>query len=135
MCSIFQGARLTIAATASADCSGGCYRKVPEEYCGYKVSGFDVDDIPHIYARKLPDHLLFSKRSLISKSFPLLDRGWVFQERLLARRIVHFSPVELIWECLEAVCCECSYLHSEDSLKVHQARILNKGSSDQISSN
>jgi len=109
MCSVFQGAALAIAATASADCRDGCYRKAPEEYCGYKIPGYDADDTPCIFARKSLDHSPFLKGPLISKEFPLLDRGWVCQERLLARLIIHFSQTELIWECLEAVCCECSY--------------------------
>lgn len=39
--------------------------------------------------------------------FPLLCRGWAFQERLLARRIVHFTAFELVWECKEDRWCEC----------------------------
>jgi len=30
---------------------------------------------------------------------PLNDRGWVFQERILARRVVHFGQTQLGWEC------------------------------------
>ncbi|SCO76834.1 uncharacterized protein FRV6_01046 [Fusarium oxysporum] len=33
--------------------------------------------------------------------FPLLRRGWVFQERILSRRVLHFGPQELVWECME----------------------------------
>ncbi|EUC49821.1 hypothetical protein COCMIDRAFT_57272, partial [Bipolaris oryzae ATCC 44560] len=40
-------------------------------------------------------------------SFPLLKRGWVFQERILSRRMVHFGPQELVWECMEMEECEC----------------------------
>jgi hypothetical protein len=32
---------------------------------------------------------------------PLSRRGWVFQERFLARRILHFGPRQLAWECQE----------------------------------
>lgn len=32
---------------------------------------------------------------------PLNDRGWVFQERYLARRVVHFGQSQLAWECEE----------------------------------
>jgi len=33
-------------------------------------------------------------------------RGWVLQERLLAPRILHFCPQELMWECCEATASE-----------------------------
>jgi hypothetical protein len=33
------------------------------------------------------------------KKLPLNKHGWVFQERLLAPRIVHFTDVEVFWEC------------------------------------
>ncbi|KAI1815746.1 heterokaryon incompatibility protein-domain-containing protein [Poronia punctata] len=38
---------------------------------------------------------------------PLLRRGWVLQERLLSRRIVHFAKDEIIWECLHRTECQC----------------------------
>ncbi|KIW63408.1 hypothetical protein PV04_10253 [Phialophora macrospora] len=30
---------------------------------------------------------------------PILSRGWVFQERLLAPRVLHFGGKQLVWEC------------------------------------
>ena len=32
---------------------------------------------------------------------PLQYRGWVLQERLLAPRVLHFCPNQLVWECAE----------------------------------
>jgi hypothetical protein len=37
------------------------------------------------------------------KKLPLNQRRWVFQERLLAPRIVHFTGVEVFWECTTAL--------------------------------
>ncbi|KAH8598227.1 hypothetical protein B0O99DRAFT_495675, partial [Bisporella sp. PMI_857] len=31
--------------------------------------------------------------------FPLLTRGWVMQERLLAPRVLHFCGSEVVFEC------------------------------------
>ncbi len=39
--------------------------------------------------------------------YRLLTRGWTFQERILARRCVHFTEKELVWECKTARWCEC----------------------------
>lgn len=37
---------------------------------------------------------------------PLLTRAWVFQERFLAPRTVHFHPFEMVMECKSSLCCE-----------------------------
>jgi hypothetical protein len=39
--------------------------------------------------------------------FPTLTRGWIVQERLLPRRILHFGQEELIWECSRGRTCQC----------------------------
>ncbi|CAJ0538700.1 Ff.00g066840.m01.CDS01 [Fusarium sp. VM40] len=36
----------------------------------------------------------------------LNSRGWVFQERLLASRVIHFCRQEIFWECRQRFCCE-----------------------------
>ncbi|KAK3372595.1 heterokaryon incompatibility protein-domain-containing protein [Podospora didyma] len=42
-----------------------------------------------------------------SSNSVLQTRGWVFQERVLSRRILHFGAHELAWECQSATKCEC----------------------------
>ena len=37
---------------------------------------------------------------------PLNHRGWVFQERLLAPRVLHFGSEQVFWECQEMDACE-----------------------------
>lgn len=37
---------------------------------------------------------------------PLNQRGWVFQERALARRSVFFTETQMYWECGEGIRCE-----------------------------
>jgi hypothetical protein len=37
---------------------------------------------------------------------PLLDRGWVFQEIILAPRVIYFSNSQILWECLSEHKCE-----------------------------
>ena len=37
---------------------------------------------------------------------PLTRRAWVFQERLLAPRVLHFGKRQLLWECNELRACE-----------------------------
>ena len=40
---------------------------------------------------------------------PLSQRAWVFQERHLAQRILHFTEREMFWEC----CSKAPYFASE----------------------
>ncbi|KAI1457297.1 hypothetical protein F4805DRAFT_457862 [Annulohypoxylon moriforme] len=37
---------------------------------------------------------------------PLSKRGWVFQERALSRRTIHFTDTQAYWECGHGVRCE-----------------------------
>ncbi|KAF8857250.1 hypothetical protein BDZ45DRAFT_564472, partial [Acephala macrosclerotiorum] len=39
-------------------------------------------------------------------SGPLLNRGWVVQERLIAPKILHFVSKQLYWECHQRDACE-----------------------------
>ncbi|KAL6696888.1 heterokaryon incompatibility domain-containing protein [Trichoderma pleuroticola] len=52
--------------------------------------------------------------------WPLLNRGWVYQEQLLSRRMLHFTQNELIWECFEATRCECGWY--DNNTRIHGAR-------------
>ncbi|KAL3423937.1 hypothetical protein PVAG01_05684 [Phlyctema vagabunda] len=52
---------------------------------------------------------------------PLLQRGWVFQERLLSPRTIHFGEGELVWECRDLILCECGHMHGppqRDAFKI-----------------
>ncbi|KAH7141662.1 hypothetical protein EDB81DRAFT_884737 [Dactylonectria macrodidyma] len=37
---------------------------------------------------------------------PLFSRGWVFQERMLAVRVIYFAEEQVFWECGEECKCE-----------------------------
>ncbi|EGS19885.1 putative chromosome transmission fidelity protein [Thermochaetoides thermophila DSM 1495] len=39
--------------------------------------------------------------------FPVLTRGWCYQEHLLSRRILYFTMWEVMLQCLESTICEC----------------------------
>jgi hypothetical protein len=36
----------------------------------------------------------------------LFSRGWVYQERILAPRLIHFTSTQLVWECATMSACE-----------------------------
>jgi hypothetical protein len=115
MASIYQGAYMTICATGSQDDNGGCYSGVPPssqpqplqvrkrngmEYEVYvSAVGLEKRHVPH-WNQSADDD--------VAVNFPLLQRGWTYQERLLSKRLIHFAKGELMWECAEFSDCECS---------------------------
>lgn len=46
---------------------------------------------------------------------PLFERAWCFQERLLGKRVVHFSVDEIVFECGNNLDCECRFIKSRGS--------------------
>ncbi|OCK77250.1 HET-domain-containing protein, partial [Lepidopterella palustris CBS 459.81] len=114
MAEIYRNGFLTIAATASHDGTGGLFRPIAAQHEAQSafVPGFDRP----IYCRQILVHpgLAFSEDSRWLQDishyrdmFPLLERGWFYQERILSPRIVHFTLCELFWECSQESCCEC----------------------------
>jgi hypothetical protein len=84
MAIIYERANLTIAATWAENSDCGLFASDQERY----------------KARKLEDHELYIQErgslfppphSTNSYNFPLLNRAWVYQERLLSSRMVHFG--------------------------------------------
>ncbi|PMD22331.1 hypothetical protein NA56DRAFT_538432, partial [Hyaloscypha hepaticicola] len=53
------------------------------------------------------DSLDFATQFGTQPILPLLTRAWTLQEHLLATKIVHFMPAEVVWECRSSIKCEC----------------------------
>lgn len=102
MAAIYQNAYVTLAAAITAQPSDGLFTKEGDQnnwaYQTPVVIRQGSKEY-HVYARNELEHYM--------GYFSLYDRGWVFQERLLSPRIVHFVGEELIWECREFRDCEC----------------------------
>ncbi|KAK0750884.1 heterokaryon incompatibility protein-domain-containing protein [Schizothecium vesticola] len=80
MAEVYSNSFLTIAATRAAN---------PDESCFGTRPGPTVDS-----------------SAATTPSFPLLCRGWAYQERILAPRVLHFGPDQVIWECRDGRQCE-----------------------------
>lgn len=89
MAAIYQNSFLTISATSSPDCLGGCYTE-DRDFGGASSLVKAADGQQYWVALRTP-----------RKDFPkpLLDRGWVFQETILSQRIVHFTSDQMFWQC------------------------------------
>ncbi|KAF4943560.1 hypothetical protein FGADI_13318 [Fusarium gaditjirri] len=121
MASVYQNSFLTLAATKSANSDGGCFSD-PSLRSDYPLS-FDSEAVG-LYVREKFLHWDTVEGSCLLKEFPLLTRGWVYQERLLAPRVLHFCQSELVWECLKETTCECSCFNPTSMPKVEHAAAL-----------
>jgi Heterokaryon incompatibility protein (HET) len=103
MAIIYANSALTIAATSSASGTGGLYRATPD----YEVSGKTLDgEAFKLFFRRRIEHSLAHDPDMDAQ-LPLLSRAWVFQERMLSPRVLHFGPQELFFECRSDCTCEC----------------------------
>jgi hypothetical protein len=115
MLSIYQNSYLTIAATKSPNSSSGCYTSSSREDQEHKIHSFDDNGASvELYVRKAFVHTPFQTLGRFEE-FPLLQRAWVYQERLMSTRMLHFGPDELVWECREYSRCECTALDTQSS--------------------
>jgi hypothetical protein len=94
MAEIYQNSTITIAATASSNPSEGLFRRADPAHVSRHMPS---DNRVHIRTPLEHDPSLL----------PLFRRGWIFQERLLSPRVLHFTEHELIWECMQDYTCEC----------------------------
>jgi hypothetical protein len=96
MSQIYTNATLTIAAAAAKDGAGGFFN--PRKQFG-TVAGVAGEDTVIKFRKDIHNSL--------AKPGPLVQRGWVFQERILSRRVLFYESHEMVWECRMATHCEC----------------------------
>ncbi|KAH3965972.1 hypothetical protein HBI16_147860 [Parastagonospora nodorum] len=91
---VYQNSYCNIVAADSRDGEGGLFRDRPDNL----LSGMNVDE-PWVVL----DKELWAKDLLRS---PIYTRGWVFQERMLSPRIIHFTRPQVFWDCSTISACE-----------------------------
>lgn len=104
MAEIYQNAVITFAGSASSSPHQGLFRTANPGHVDQPIRATTI----HKQIDSLRSRLPLSHNAT---GLPLLQRGWVFQERLLSSRYLHFSQNELIWECMEQLTCECGTLN------------------------
>ncbi len=130
---VYGGAVFNIAATASSDCDGGLFRPRYKPEFGQTIVSLGFDGFPTIEA-VLSSHAL--DRSLSYKDTQnlvglLLDRGWVVQERITAKRVIHFGPGGIWFECSVTQACEKFPIAvSSNLMDLKQQSILNLAKGD-----
>ncbi|KAH7074901.1 heterokaryon incompatibility protein-domain-containing protein, partial [Paraphoma chrysanthemicola] len=105
MASIYEGAHVTLAASFSPNAYAGCFRKTldPSKSCCFQLEDTTGNNFA-VYTRFILQHHM--EGTLVGSV--LSQRPWVYQERQLSPRIIHFLDEELWFECCETTQCECS---------------------------
>lgn len=99
MASIYANAYVNIAASVADDCSRGLFKT--------RSPGFQA---PIALSGNANSLQLIHSHSEASDDWIINSRAWVFQERLLSPRIVHFGETDVYFECSEHV-VSCNYPH------------------------
>ncbi|KAI1353694.1 HET-domain-containing protein [Xylaria sp. FL0043] len=132
MAQIYQNSYITLAATqSSSDCVGFLRRPstTNNEYSWHVVPHRETYRLG--IRPRLP-HWSRTDLRLWAQDYPLLTRAWAFQERILSPRVLHFCKQELVWECAQAIRCECEDLTSSSSLKTRFCLVpMSKGDNTQ----
>lgn len=109
MSSVYQNSFITIAATCSPNSTQGFFSASSQ----YEPYPFECRT-----ALGQPCKIYFQQRlhhhdDRLAESFqPLLKRAWVYQERLLSPRYLHFMLGEVVWDCNKHMVCQCEQTSS-----------------------
>lgn len=119
---IYENSYITLAATSS-DCDSSGF--LQQRSAAYKERSLKVPisggQVTQILIRRCIPHWSFPPTSSSKRENPLLSRGWVFQERILSPRVLHFCKQELVWECGQETVCECGSKPKTQNLKLQFA--------------
>lgn len=105
MCQVYENAYACIAATMAEDSSQGLFSARSPGNTGYD------SHLVFYAAWKSQDptewiiHNINTHEQNVGDSV-LCRRGWVLQERILSRRVIHFAEKQLFWECPSLKACE-----------------------------
>ena len=100
MSSVYGGSSLNIAASFAPDGTFCCFvNRGPSDI--WRILVHPKTGIEERFFECLPPELYHHGLT----EMPLLQRGWVVQERILVPRIMHFTFNQVFWECFEKVAC------------------------------
>lgn len=114
---IYANAKCVISATASKDANGGCFLPRDLRYNNCVVHNSPKEDaVLVVHASKEPPKLEALFKQKVDEA-PLTRRGWTFQERYLASRVVHFCDGHILFECQKLMASEHNTIGQEYSTK------------------
>ncbi|RSL91599.1 hypothetical protein CEP51_000221 [Fusarium floridanum] len=110
MATYYTTAYVTLAATAAPDGTVGLFPEPHAEDQPLELKGTNErGERYHLVSRTSINHVFEEEQDAFTE-FPLMTRGWVYQEHILSRRFLHFGRRELMWECHSATHCQCGVI-------------------------
>lgn len=104
MQAVYAGSLFTICAADVADSDGGClFRRLPLAHFDCALASNNAHGTTYVFCSGMS---LCPSSTHRIPAFPLDTRGWVFQERLLSPRSVHFTRRGVHFECRSGAGCE-----------------------------
>ncbi|KAK0715200.1 heterokaryon incompatibility protein-domain-containing protein [Lasiosphaeris hirsuta] len=98
MADIYANAFLTVAASRASDGSMGLFTAPDPVWVGTPVPSYG-----DTYVRQMiPAFPTYNSTDLFSPEWPLISRGWVYQEMQLSARVLSFGPIQAVWKCRQA---------------------------------
>ncbi|KAL6807344.1 heterokaryon incompatibility domain-containing protein [Trichoderma sp. SZMC 28013] len=107
MGNIYRNSYITIAASASPGSFGGCFSKTRPDHCIAIKEPGQPDVYVGIRDCNGAGKSTKNMEASFFKHFPLFSRAWVYQERMLSRRLLYCNKSEFQVGCQEALQCEC----------------------------
>ena len=104
MASIYAHAFLTLSATSSVN-GRSMFSTTPPDFREMQIAEIDGEAILVRKQLRHPCETTYLGKEIVPGA--LLIRAWVYQERLLSNRFIHFTTDEIFWECRESTWCEC----------------------------
>ncbi|KAH6889762.1 heterokaryon incompatibility protein-domain-containing protein, partial [Thelonectria olida] len=138
MANIYENAFLTIAATKANGHEEGLHpngesrtvylERIPAHEIGHGVSEDVYVRLEYQDKGGIRHWDIQSPDQQHEEEWPLLTRAWVFQERLLSPRMLHFAKRELVWECRTGVFCDCGREHDDKADDLEFRRLVSSKS-------
>jgi hypothetical protein len=116
MINVYSNAHVVIAANHAKDASVGCFHaRQPRPESTIMLSRFS-EDVGNKFAVQAMLLLPGEEHGSMPRGFdlePLSTRGWALQERVLAKRVLHYNTQKMYFECNHGI-------ESEDGHRVEQ---------------
>ncbi|KAK7705784.1 hypothetical protein SLS64_007731 [Diaporthe eres] len=104
MVDVYSNAHVVIAANRSDDCNGGIFHsRMVRPETTFKLPG-GVDYVQAMLLFQSDQRVAFTATEFLGE--PLTRRGWALQERVLAKRIIHYNTRQVYFECDQGIFAE-----------------------------
>lgn len=111
MADVYENSFFTIAATSAKDAAEGLFHMTNPQFRGAGLPGYPdihIWRIPPNPSGQFPERLGDSGPRHDPEDWPLLKRGWTYQELALSPRTIHFGEQEVFWQCQQSYERQCS---------------------------